>query len=87
MHDRWLERVGCATVDFLRGNAAALRRALEGHTWLADGGLPRALAGLAAWAPLVLAEMALLALASRWAAVAVLGLLLPAALALTYVAW
>lgn len=86
LHDRWLERVGCATVDFLRAHAPALRQALETHTWLPDGGLPRALGGLVAWTPLVAAEMALLALASRWAAVAVLALLLPGALMLTYIA-
>lgn len=86
LHSRWLERVGCATVDFLRAHAAALQQALEAHTWLLDAGLPRALSGLVAWTPLVVAEMALLALASTWAAVAVLALLLPGALVLTYVA-
>ena len=64
-----------------------LRLAVEKHTWLLDAGLPRALAGVAAWTPLVVFEMALLALASRWAAIAMLGLLLPAALLITYVAW
>ncbi|KAE8741975.1 ABC-transporter, subfamily C member 11, partial [Frankliniella occidentalis] len=86
MHDRWIDRLGCATTDFLRAHAAQLRLAVEKHTWLLDAGLPRALAGVAAWTPLVVFEMALLALASRWAAIAMLGLLLPAALLITYVA-
>ncbi|KAK3910553.1 Multidrug resistance-associated protein 9 [Frankliniella fusca] len=86
VHGRWVDRLGCATTDFLRAHATQLRLALEKHTWLLDAGLPRALAGVAAWTPLVVFEMALLALASRWAAVAMLGLLLPAALLVTYVA-
>ena len=87
LHDRWLFRLGCATVDFLRAHASSLRLAMQRHTWLLDAGLPRALAGLAVWTPLVLAELALLGLASRWAAAAVLGLLLPAAIATTFIAW
>lgn len=85
IHDRWVDRLGCSTVDFLRSHSAALRLAVENNTWLLDAGLPRALAGLAVWTPLVAAEMVLLALASRWAAAAVLGLLLPAAVLLAYV--